>query len=95
MDEDEALAEGEVEVTWSRVALIYWAWMWRSLLLVIAFGTLFGFGIGFIASLINLIDIQPLFAAFGLIISLIISFIVLKKVLCLRFRNFRIALIRN
>lgn len=85
----------EIEVTWSYVFRIYWAWMWRSFLLFLVFGTLFGFGVGFIASMLNLIDIQPLFAAYGLIVSLIVSFLVLKTILKKRFRTFRIALIRN
>ncbi len=85
----------EIEVTWSYVLRIYWAWMWRCFLLFLVFGTLFGFGVGFIASMLNLINIQPLFAAYGLVVSLIISFVVLRTILKKRFRTFRIALIRN
>ncbi len=85
----------EIEITWSYVFRIYWAWMWRSLLLFLVFGTLFGIGVGFIASILNLIDIQPLFAAYGLVVGLIVSFLVLRTILRKRFRTFRIALIRD
>jgi len=85
----------ELEVKWNHALRIYWAWLWRSLLFSILFGGIFGFGLGFIASMLNLINIQPLFTLFGVIVGIVVSIWMLRNILRKKFKGFHIALIRD
>lgn len=83
----------ELEIKWNHVARIYWAWIWRTCLFSILFGIIFGLALGFAASMLNLIHIQPLFAAFGAIVGIIVGLFMMRRILKKRYRGFRLAII--
>ena len=79
----------ELEVTWLRAATVWWAFIWRSLLI--------GFGIGFVAAVVATItgyDAQGLWVSGLIYCTLIpIGIWLFKYILTKQFNGFRIALV--
>jgi len=79
----------ELEVTWLRAATVWWAFIWRSLLI--------GFGIGFVAAVAATItgyDAQGLWVSGLIYFTLIpIGIWLFKYILTKPFNGFRIALV--
>lgn len=80
----------ELEVTWGRTVRVWWAYLWRSMLIT--------FIIGFV---MGLLQAQGAFNSdlpiqlVGIIISLAFSLVVMKMILGKDFREFRLVLIRK
>jgi LytS/YehU family sensor histidine kinase len=86
----------EIEVTWDKVAKIWWSILWRYILFAGLFGGLFGFIVGFVGGIIRIN--KATFVSISLfgcsIIALAVSLWVLMKVFRKKnFGDFRIALI--
>jgi xanthine/uracil permease len=90
----------ELEVTWGRAVRVWWSYLWRNLLAILAamiLGGIFGFIVGFIFSLLgfsrevtNLI-VMPV----GLVLGLAISIIPIKMILGKSFGEFKLVLVKN
>lgn len=87
----------EVEVTFFRAAQVWWAWLWRSMLLALLLGFITGVMIGLVASIAGFTqqEIMPLSSILGAIIGLLVSIWIMSKMLKKNFGSFRIALLKN
>lgn len=85
----------ELEITFSHVLQIWWAYTWR----VVLYGVLFGAEIGLLVGCTGFAfgydndDLMLLCQIFGSLISIPISIWVISKILNKKFSSFRIALI--
>jgi len=87
----------EVAITWDKVTKVWWSLVWRSLLFGFIAGFVAGFIIGFIGAIAH-IDIsitRPLCVIGGLLTGIPVGFWVIKYVLNIRYKDFRIALVSN
>jgi len=87
----------EVEVTFGRAAQVWWAWLWRAMLLGILFGFLIGLVIGLAGHFagINPKQLTPINMLLGAGIGIIVSIWMMTKILKKNFGSFRIALVQN
>ncbi|MDO8328853.1 MAG: hypothetical protein Q7T36_00075 [Fluviicoccus sp.] len=90
----------EVEITWGRVFRIWWAYLWRNLIAIIAamiIGGIIGGILGAIlgAMGVSLSTIQMIAGPIGLICGLMISVFPIKMILGKDFGDFRLVLIRK
>ena len=87
----------ELEITFGRAARVWWAYTWRAFLIMLAVGVVFGIILtlthnqGTLSQPGNRLVTQLL----ALVIAIPIGIWMLKKALCARFREFRIALIQR
>jgi hypothetical protein len=88
---------GELEVTWQRVARIWWLIVWRAMLGGLLIGVILGFIIGFIEGLIGL-SLQTISisgAVAGWLGGLPWGLVVVRMALRKRYNDFRLALAPN
>jgi ABC-type uncharacterized transport system permease subunit len=87
----------EVEVTFERAAQIWWAYMWRSLLLSVLCGFVIGLIIGVVAAMAGFTPLvrNTIIWFFALPSDIFISIWVLLRILKKNFRTFRIALVKK
>lgn len=90
----------ELEVTWKRTTKIWWAYLWRNLLAIVAsvaIGAIIGGIIGFILGTmgVSVETIKVVTMPIGFVIGLIISIIPLKMILNKDFGEFRLVLVKN
>lgn len=87
----------EVEVTFERAAQIWWAYVWRNLLLCALAGFVIGFIIGVVGAVAGFTPLERnvLIWFFALPSAIGISIWVLMRVLKKKFRTFRIVLVQN
>jgi hypothetical protein len=86
----------KLEVTWNRVLLIWWSLAWRSVVFGAVAGAVIGALIGAIAGILGHADkARQLGAIGGQIVSIPISWMVLKIILQKRWKEFSIALVPN
>lgn len=88
----------ELEVTWGRVFHIWWAYLWRNLIAIVAAmiaGAVVGGILGFIlgAAGIGTETITMVTAPIGFVLGLLISIIPIKLILGKDFGEFRLVLI--
>lgn len=88
----------ELEITWGRAVRIWWSYLWRNLIAIVAamlIGMVVGAIIGFILGSMGfpLRVIQIIVAPFGLVIGLAISVVPLKMILGKDFGEFRLVLL--
>ena len=88
----------ELEVTWGRAVRVWWAYMWRNLLAIvatIAAGGAAGFLIGFVmgAAGVPIKTIQVASTVVGAILGLAISVVPVKLILGRDFGEFRVVLL--
>ena len=85
----------ELEVTWKRVAAVWWLVLWRSLLGSVLLGGVFGFVIGFVAAMAkyDVKEITPYISIAGGLIGLAWGFVVFGLDLRKRYSGFRLALV--
>ena len=86
----------ELEVTWKRALQIWWAYLWRKLV-VLLIGAILGGIIGFALAPMagSTIVIQVVSIPIGLIIGFAISIVPLKMILGKDFGDFRLALLEK
>ncbi|WP_162934947.1 hypothetical protein [Pseudomonas cavernae] len=86
----------EVEVTFGRAAQVWWAWLWRALLLSLLFSFIAGLIIGLAGQLAGISprQIVPINMLLGAFIGVYVSIWILSKTLKKKFRSFRIAFIQ-
>lgn len=90
----------ELEITWKRVARIWWSYLWRNLLAIVAamfFGGIVGFFLGFALGIFGVPTktIQMITAPIGAIIGLGISIIPLRMIIGKDFGDFRLILVAS
>jgi len=90
----------ELEITWKRVARIWWSYLWRNLLAVIVAmfaGGMIGFVLGFAMGTFGVPTktIQMITAPIGAIIGLGVSIIPLRMILGKNFGEFRLILVAS
>lgn len=87
----------EVEITWGKVAKVWWSFVWRSILYGLLAGIVPGFIIGLIGAIAH-IDKSitlPLCLIAGSLIGISVGLWVTKKVLQNKYKDFRIALVSS
>lgn len=86
----------EIEVRWMHAVRLWWAWLWRTMLMALPVSMAAGFVIGFMLSVSgkNVVDYEVFFQLLGMAIWTYFSITVMKKILTMSFGDFRIALIR-
>lgn len=87
----------ELEVTWGRAVKVWWAYLWRNLLAIVAMmvlGTALGFVIGLALGALGLSasTTRVIAAAFGAVLGLALSVIPIKLILGKDFGSFRLVL---
>ena len=90
----------ELEVTWKRATKVWWSYVWRNLIAVVAaflISGLIGAVLGFVLSLTGmpLQTIQMICAPIGLILGILVSIIPMKMILNKEFGNFRLVIVEN
>jgi hypothetical protein len=90
----------ELEITGTRVVRIWWAYLWRSLIAIVAsmlIGGVVGFVVGAIlgAMGVSARTIQIVCAPIGFIIGMAISIVPLRMILGKDFGEFRVVLLAN
>lgn len=90
----------ELEISWGRVVRIWWAYLWRNLLAVIAamvLGAIAGGIIGFILGMsgVSVQTIRIICMPIGAILGLAISVVPMKMILGKDFGEFRLVLIQK
>jgi hypothetical protein len=88
----------EVEITWARVVRVWWAYLWRNLIVIILgaiAGGIVGFILGFILGAMGIATstIQLVTAPLGGLIGLALSVIPMKMILGKDFGPFRLVLV--
>ena len=90
----------ELEITWGRVALVWWAYLWRNLIAIIVsliagaiLGGILGFMLG--AAGFSLGAIQIIVMPIGGILGIAISIFPIKMILGKDFGEFRLVLKRK
>jgi hypothetical protein len=90
----------ELEITWNRVVRVWWSYLWRNLLAIVAslavggvFGALMGFALGFAG--ISPDSIQKLAMPVGMLIGLAISVVPVKMILGKDFGEFKLVLVES
>lgn len=90
----------ELEVTWKRVFRVWWAYLWRNLLAIVAamlvggvVGAILGFVLGYAG--VPADDIKVFVTPIGMVIGLAISIIPVKMILGKSFGDFRLILVAN
>jgi type III secretory pathway component EscS len=88
----------ELEITWSRVARIWWSYLWRNLIAIVGaviigaiVGLVFGFVLGTLG--VETETIKMIVQPIGFLIGLGISIIPLKLILGKDFGEFRLVLV--
>lgn len=87
----------EQEATWGVILKFWWAWTWRSFVLAMLLSLVLGFVMGLFAKMIG-IDMRSsiLFVNLSsIVVSLPVTFYMLKKVFAKDFGSFRIAIIKK
>lgn len=90
----------ELDVTWDRLARIWWAWFWRSLVAsAVAVPVAFLLGLWF-GALVNLLGLPAwvggaLGGAGGTVLGLLISLLTLSQILGRNFGDFRLVLLER
>jgi hypothetical protein len=88
----------ELEITWKRTLILWWAFFWRNLFAILA-SHIIGYIIGLIVSVIgdflgaDITTILWLSGSLGVTIGLLISIIPLKMILGKDFGQFRLVLL--
>jgi len=90
----------ELEITWERVVRIWWSYVWRNLLAVIAamvMGGILGAFLGFVMGRMGVPRQVILFvtAPIGFVIGLLVSVVPMKLILGKDFGEFRLVLLSN
>jgi hypothetical protein len=90
----------ELEITWGRVARVWWAYLWRNLIAIIAsliagaiLGGILGFMLG--AAGVPLGTIRIIVMPIGGILGIAISIFPMKMILGKDFGEFKLVLMRN
>ena len=90
----------ELEITWKRVIRVWWAYVWRNILAIIAgaviggiVGAIMGFVLGALGASAE--TIQILAMPVGLVIGLALSVIPMKLILGKNFGEFRLVLLKT
>ena len=88
----------ELEVTWKRATRVWWSYLWRNLIAIIAamviggiIGAILGFSLGALG--VPLETIQIIVMPIGAIIGLLISIVPMKMILGKNFGGFRLVLV--
>lgn len=95
-----AAAARELPVTWGRVIRVWWAYLWRSILVAIG-ATVIGMVVGGVIGMgLGIVGISPEMIAMittpiGLIIGIIVSIFPIKMILNKDFGDFRLALMER
>jgi len=90
----------ELEITWKRAIKVWWAYLWRNLLAIIA-GVIIGAIVGAILGVIlgtlgaSKETIQTVVAPIGFIIGLAVSVVPMKLILGKDFGEFRLVMVEN
>ena len=87
----------EIEVTFGRAAQVWWAWLWRAMILAMLSSTIIGFIIGLAGHFagLNPQQILPISIILGGFIGVFVSIWIMSKILKKNFGAFRIALIQS
>ena len=85
----------EIEITFGRVARIWWAWSWRTGLFSILIGSVIGFVIGFISAMFRFKQAGGLILLLSGVAGVLLSIWMMTKILKKKYPGFRIALIRD
>ena len=93
----------EVEVTFGRAAAIWWAWIWRAMLITILTSVALGLVLGFIERTLlppewhfgDPDSLRWIGRLTGALLGSLISIRVLQKILQRRFKDFRIVLVHH
>jgi uncharacterized membrane protein len=83
----------ELEITWQRVAHIWWAWLWRSLALSVVCGGVLGFLIGFIGAMLGFRDVTTVTTVVSITVGAIVAVAMLVTALKKTYRGFRVVLL--
>jgi hypothetical protein len=88
----------ELEVTWGHAVRVWWAYLWRNLLMIVAMlvlGAALGFVIGFVMGALGISSktIVAVTAVFGAILGLALSVVPIKLILGKDFGSFRLVLV--
>ncbi|HZY17695.1 MAG TPA: hypothetical protein VFE82_04395 [Ramlibacter sp.] len=90
----------ELEVTWGRAVRVWWAYLWRNLLAILAM-VVAGAGMGFVVGLVlgtlgvPIKTIQGVATVIGGLLGLAISVVPVKLILGKDFGEFRLVLLAN
>lgn len=90
----------ELEITWPRIFKVWWAYLWRSVLAILAAmvsGAVLGFivTIGWAAMGFEMEAIKPMTTAIGVAVGLGFSLLPIKMILGKQFGDFKLALVRT
>lgn len=90
----------ELEVTWKRAAKVWWSYLWRNIIAIIAvmiLGGIAGFITGFVLGALGASTqtIKYITAPIGMIIGLLISIVPMKMILGKDFGKFRLVLLQS
>lgn len=89
-----------LEVTWKRVFQVWWAYLWRNVLITI-FGMIAGMLIGFVIGCLGVAlqiqpaTLRPIIFIICFLIGLFLSAVPMKMILRKEFGEFKICLIRK
>lgn len=94
VEREEEQSMEELEVTWSRAAIIWWSIVWRMMLYSMLAGGLAGFLLGITLVALGMPDIvEQVGQLAGMIVGIPIGIWVIKTVLTKEYRQYRIALV--
>jgi len=88
----------EIEVTWGRVVRVWWAYLWRNLIAIVAAGILGGI-VGFVIGVVmgslgfDATTIKYTATTIGAVLGLVVSVIPMKMILGKDFGEFRLVLV--
>ena len=90
----------ELEVTWKRAIVVWWAYLWRNLLAIIAgviIGAIIGGILGFILGAMgtSVETIRTVTMPIGFVLGLLISIVPIKMILNKDFGEFRLVIVKN
>lgn len=90
----------ELEATWQRTTKVWWAYLWRNLIAIVAsiiLGSLIGAALGFILGMLGVGSetIKIICTPIGFIVGLLISIIPMKMILNKNYGEFRLVLLKN
>ena len=84
----------EIEVTWNHAIRIWWSLAWRGILFSVIAGALAGFIVGAVLGALGMGEnIEKYGQLVGLLVGIPVGIWVVRIVLTLQFRSFRIALV--
>jgi ABC-type uncharacterized transport system permease subunit len=91
---ENTLPPNEIKPTWTIALILWWAWMWRTTLVVIVGGAVLGFCVGIVSVLLSFDGktASVVSSILGMSVGVFFSVYFMKWMLNKKFKKFRIVL---